>query len=181
MTPLLQRLKREWQYQGVIFWVTARAKISVVRSQTEFRVLLQKVMTVQACPWVMASHLQATYSLVKTIRKNWRHGSDGTAFQPHCRFCFGSISVAVRIFGDSLHFLFIAPHARGPSIWLAFFSHHARLARASSSAGFLESCAFLFACLEVCHRAQELHWCLVCSWRSLLPVQLETPWDELAE
>lgn len=88
--------------------------------------------------------------------KNWRHGNDGTTFQHHCRFCFASITVAVWIFWDSVNFLFIAPHASG----LAFLSCQVKLAIVSSTAGFLESCTFLFACLEVWRRAQELHWCL---------------------
>ena len=64
-----------------------------------------------------------------TVWWSWSgKAEDQTVFQPHCRFCFDSITVAVRIFWDSLHFLFIAPHASGPTIWLAFLSCQARLA-----------------------------------------------------
>lgn len=105
--------------------------------------------------WDKASRLHAIYSLVKMITKKWRHQNDRAAFQPHCRFCFDSISVAVRLLWDSPHLLFIALCVSRPSIRLAFLSCQARLAVVCISAGFLERCIFLFALLEVCHKGKK--------------------------
>lgn len=99
-----------------------------------------------------------------------RHWNDRAALRPYCRFGFDNTSVAVRILWCSSHFLFIALCVSGLKVRLVFLSWQERLAIVSTTAAFLERCIFLCTSLEVCHRAQELHWAAVGGQRSLLEI-----------